>query len=103
MRQSAERASQPLAPRLIQVQNKKHQQRGAVGHRAPPPEEEDPRVCGLWRQWEARGRHRSESWLHPLRLPLPSDCPFPTLEDLPGTSSQLSFFLGWEEASFGTT
>ncbi|XP_071465431.1 protein FAM90A13-like [Marmota flaviventris] len=52
MRQSAEHASQPLAPSLIQIQNKKHQQRGAVGHRAPPPEEEDPRLkckdCGAF-------------------------------------------------------
>lgn len=62
MRKSAEQASQPLAPSLMQIQNKKHQQRGAVGHRAPPPEEEDPRVCGHRRQREARGRHRSESW-----------------------------------------
>ncbi|XP_046315295.1 putative protein FAM90A24P [Marmota monax] len=52
MRQSAEHASQPLAPSLLQIQNKKHQQRGAVGHRAPPPEEEDPRLkckdCGAF-------------------------------------------------------
>ncbi|XP_077648597.1 protein FAM90A7-like [Urocitellus parryii] len=52
MRKSAEHASQPLAPSLMQIQNKKHQQRGAVGHRAPPPEEEDPRLkckdCGAF-------------------------------------------------------
>lgn len=83
MRPWAGSASRRLAPGLMPNQHGNHQQRKAIGHGAPPAEEEDPRVSGL----ELDGKPVGEAgtglcWII-SDLPLPPNCHFLTLRGLP--------------------
>lgn len=64
MRQWAGYCSKPPCQRLIKTQNEKQQQKGAMGHWAPPAEHEESKVSGDMVKWGARGQHGSEPGLN---------------------------------------